>query len=182
MDLQEVRGRINQLDEELKSLYDERLLCSKKVAYVKLATKDEVYKPKREKEIYARYSDDTLGENHKAFVRRIVQLSRKYQYSVFKEENEIDENYYSWLGVDNLKTLEQGGELIISLNSDEGQEKGLDIKNILEIASCTSLTLSKVNADSAIGKVNISYIVLNDLRSREEAFLLSYMLYKETIK
>ena len=58
MSLTEVRKEINRIDDSMKSLFDERMLCSNEVAKVKIQTKDKVFKPLREKEICERFSDD----------------------------------------------------------------------------------------------------------------------------
>lgn len=177
MDLQEVRGRINQLDETLGELFGERLECSVKVAAVKMATHDEVYKPKREKEIYARYPDDLSGDMQKAFFREIVQLSRKHQYRQFIAQGIIDEGFFEW--IESGQVFEKGGVIKLALFLGDG-ECTLDLNNILQIAADTSLKLLEVKTSLENNSVDLVIDVPNEDNAKEEAFSLAYMLYKET--
>lgn len=185
MDLQEVRGRINELDRLIKFIYDERLECSKLVGEVKLETHDEVYKPIREKEIYARYSNDTIGLSHKSFIRKIVQLSRKYQYNMFIEQKAVDEEFYSF--VEGSEVFDKGGILTLTLISDETGEKGLCMKDIFEIASdavvpIVAVNTSAISEDESSFEVTIKFKVADTESMKADALLVSYMLYKETLK
>lgn len=180
MDLKEVRIKINQIDEELKEQFNQRLECSAQVASVKMAAGDEVYKPLREKEIYARYSDDNLGRNHKSYMKKLICLSRKYQYSKFIDAGMVDEDYYNWLS--DKSVLENGGVLKLTLLADETGENGLDVCSILEIVADSSLKLLSVNADDTSNQVSVSLKVDNTESNKQEALVTSYMLYKETIK
>ena len=180
MDLKEVRIKINQIDEELKEQFNQRLECSAQVAGVKMQSNDEVYKPLREKEIYARYDDDSLGRNHKSYMKKIIQLSRKYQYTKFIEANIVDEGFYSW--IEDSTPFRKGGPLNLYLKADPEGERGLDINNILEIVADTSLRLMSVSARHETQCVNVSFMVEDTDACRQEAFVVAYMLYKETIK
>ena len=69
MSLSKIREKINKIDDEMKSLFKERMDCSNEVAAVKIADQDKVFKPLREKEIVERFSDD---EEYVAFVKKVI--------------------------------------------------------------------------------------------------------------
>ena len=60
--LDDIRKKIDEIDNSMKPLFLERLACSRQVAEAKAKTKEEVYVPKRETEIIADRSEDTQGE------------------------------------------------------------------------------------------------------------------------
>ena len=51
--LDDIRKKIDDIDNSMKPLFLERLSCSRQVAEAKAKTKEEVYVPKREEEIIA---------------------------------------------------------------------------------------------------------------------------------
>ena len=51
--LDDIRKKIDEIDNSMKPLFLERLACSRQVAEAKAKTKEEVYVPKRETEIIA---------------------------------------------------------------------------------------------------------------------------------
>lgn len=180
MELQDVRKKINNVDEQLIDLFDERLECSAKVAEVKLVSNDDVYKPLREKEIYARYGDDNSGQMHKSFVKKIMQLSRKFQYNEFINQGIVDEDFYNW--IEDKSVFVKGGLLKLTLLADKSLEKGLNINNILELVADTNLLLLKVSALYDTQSVIVDLRVRDTEKDKQEALTLAYMLYKETIK
>ncbi|MGN0436652.1 MAG: chorismate mutase [Wujia sp.] len=179
MELQEVRLKINKIDDEIKKLYNSRVECSKQVAQVKMEQNDEVFKPLREKEIYDRFSQSEEDRQYASLVKKIIQLSRKLQYSQFIEKKIIDSNFYDWIS--DMGVFDRGGELRLVLFADPEGEKGLDLKDILSIAADTDLILKNLITD-AEGRVELAYEIPDEEHIRAEAFLLAYMLYKETIK
>jgi len=83
MTLEEVRKEIDSVDSEIKKLFEKRMLLADAVARVKAETEDEIYKPDREKAIIDRLSagvDDSIVMEYKALIKRIMEISRKYQY------------------------------------------------------------------------------------------------------
>ena len=78
--LDDIRKKIDEIDNSMKPLFLERLACSRQVAEAKAKTKEEVYVPKRETEIIADRSEDTQGETQEAY--------RRYQYGVLQELQE----------------------------------------------------------------------------------------------
>ena len=89
--LDDIRKKIDEIDNSMKPLFLERLACSRQGAEAKAKTKEEVYVPKRETEIIADRSEDTQGETQEAytaFLKDVMQISRRYQYGVLQELQE----------------------------------------------------------------------------------------------
>ncbi len=83
MDLSEIRINIDRLDREMRQLFLERMGLSEQVVSVKAETGDSIYKPDREKEILSRKFEGMSEEmqmDYKAFMKRVMEISRKYQY------------------------------------------------------------------------------------------------------
>ncbi len=83
MNLSEIRTNIDRLDREMRRLFLERMELSDQVVSVKAKTGDTIYKPDREQEILSRKFEtmsDELQMDYRAFMKRIMEISRKYQY------------------------------------------------------------------------------------------------------
>lgn len=83
MKLEDIRRNIDRVDTQIRSLFVERMGLAEQVAQVKAETDDEIYKPEREKTIIDRQSKDMdphLVMEYRALVKRIMEVSRKYQY------------------------------------------------------------------------------------------------------
>ena len=76
--LDDIRKKIDEIDNSMKPLFLERLACSRQVAEAKAKTKEEVYVPKREE----------TQEAYTAFLKDVMQISRRYQYGVLQELQE----------------------------------------------------------------------------------------------
>lgn len=177
MNLSEVRKNINDIDDKMKNTFDERMQCSKEVAIIKIRDNDQVFKPLREKEICERFADEKW---YLPYIKKVMQISRKYQYSLFVDKGITDDGFNDFLG-NNSIVLEKGGILTFSLNADATAEEGLAIKDIISIIADSQLNLNEISADRNTGKVNLSLSVSDTEEEKQEAFLISYMLYKETI-
>ncbi len=175
MDLNEVRQSINIIDYNMKGLYNDRMDCSALVAQVKLDTKDQVYKPLREKEICERYADD---KGYLSFIKKVMQISRKSQYNIFLKNENLDKGFVKF--VNENPVFSQGGSLELKLYSDSSETKGLGVKDILSIISDTALEIGELKVRD--GEVRVTLKVENDDASKWEAMVLSYMLYMETLK
>ena len=92
MSLEEIRGRIDLIDTELQELLMRRMDCSLEVARAKRDAGDTViYRPDREEAILRRLGNDVPAERRAAYlavVRKIMESSRMYQYSLFYDWNE----------------------------------------------------------------------------------------------
>ena len=83
MTLSDVRKNIDRVDKEIKQLFKERMMLADNVARVKAETDDDIYKPDREETIIANLTgdvDDDIKMEYTALIKRIMEISRKYQY------------------------------------------------------------------------------------------------------
>lgn len=83
MTLDEVRKEIDRVDNEIKGLFQERMMLADAVAKVKAETEDAIYKPGREESIISNLTrdiDDNIKKEYTALIKRIMEISRKYQY------------------------------------------------------------------------------------------------------
>ncbi len=83
MTLDEVRSNIDRVDKEIKALFKERMELADNVAKVKAETNDEIFKPDREIAIIDNLTgdvDDNIKKEYIALIKRIMEISRKYQY------------------------------------------------------------------------------------------------------
>ncbi|MDD6213555.1 MAG: chorismate mutase [Clostridiales bacterium] len=85
MDLADIREEIDAIDPKIKDLFLKRMDVAWKVAKVKFDANDEIYKPDRERDIINRLTadvDPALVEEYTAFIRKIMEVSRKYEYGL----------------------------------------------------------------------------------------------------
>ena len=83
MTLAEVRSNIDRVDKEIKALFKERMELADMVAQVKAETGDDIYKPDREVAIIDNLTEDVgsdIKKEYVALIKRIMEISRKYQY------------------------------------------------------------------------------------------------------
>lgn len=83
MDLSEVRTNIDRVDGEIRRLFMERMLLADQVACIKAETEDVIYKPDREEAIIKKQTEGVkpkLVREYTALIKRIMEVSRKYQY------------------------------------------------------------------------------------------------------
>lgn len=175
MDLTEVRQRIDTVDNQMKELFNNRMECSKEVARVKLETGDDVFKPLREKEILEKFSTDS---QYKSFIKKVMQISRKYQYGLFASAGNIDEDYLNQMSMADRVVFKKGGIMNFKLKEDKHSERGLNLKDILAVISDTNLDIVNLNADES--EIIINLRVPDTESSKKEAMVLGYMLYMET--
>lgn len=180
MQLKEIREKINRIDLEIKDAFDERLIESRHVAETKIASGDEVFKPLREKEMEQAYSS-SKDAWYLMQLKKIVEISRKYQYSIYIDKQLEDASFLKNLSAENRKALEEGGKLQLSFLTDRDSMKGLNIQGVMSVLSSSSLQVLHFMADDESGKVQVTIKVDNTEASKAEAFLLAYMIYKETI-
>ncbi len=83
MELSEVRVNIDRVDREIRALFIERMKLADQVARIKAETADVIYKPDREQSIIQKQTegiDPSLLREYTALIKRIMEVSRKYQY------------------------------------------------------------------------------------------------------
>ena len=175
MGLSKIREKINKIDDEMKSLFKERMDCSNEVAAVKIADQDKVFKPLREKEIVERFSAD---EEYVAFVKKVMQISRKRQYGIFLDQ-QIASSCDEELAKCRSSIIEQG-VLRLKVKADKTATAGLNVNDILSVIGDTSLDINSLTV-SEDGYIDITINVNND-KARQEALVLAYMLSEETIE
>lgn len=98
MTLEEIRKKIDETDKELFRLFEQRMKLAKEVAEAKKISGDNVYKPLREEEVIEKFAEnapDDMKQYYKAFIRRVMLISREYQYRIIYGGNEKVCNEYS---------------------------------------------------------------------------------------
>lgn len=180
MQLKEIREKINALDIEIKQRLEQRLMQSREVAQSKMLSGDAVYQPDREKEMEQMY-DATDDSWYLLQQKKIIEISRKYQYSVIIDRQAEDAGFLRQMSEGNRKVLLEGGTLKLSIVTDEGTKRTLNRKGVLSILSSTSLCITHLKTDMETGKMNAWLQVDNTDMAKREAYLVGYMLYKEAI-
>lgn len=179
MGLTNIRKQINTIDDSMKKLFDDRLNCSLEVAKVKMCDNDDIYKPAREVEICERYMGE---ESYLIFIKKIMQISRKFQYRTFLENDVLYEDFEDYASKHYSDVFSGGGKMDIYLKADSESKNGLNVNDILSVISDTKLKISKLSVDGATDEVYICLDVPDDEKSKKEARILACMLFKETIK
>ena len=90
MGLKQIREEIDAIDSQMKELFQTRMELSRQVIESKKQTKAAVYVPEREQEVLETCSDkvaEELVSGIKAFFRKIMEISRSYQYAQLVEED-----------------------------------------------------------------------------------------------
>ncbi|MBQ9278537.1 MAG: chorismate mutase [Lachnospiraceae bacterium] len=173
MRLDDIRKNINEIDDKMKTLFDARMECAAEVAKVKIETGDSIYKPVREKEMYERFMDNP---DYVAFLKKVVQISRRNQYELFLDNNKNDDLSDKFKSED-LKD----GKLNLMLKPDEKSERGLCIKDILSVISSSKLNVECIEVNKENINFSVTFNVPEDEISQKEAYLIKYMLESETL-
>lgn len=184
MDLNIIREEINKIDDDMKRLFDARLNCSAQVAAVKMEQHGEVFQPLREREIEERFEGQTW---YLSYVKKVIALSRKYQYRQFVEAGQIDDGFAAYLNSineDNEAVLNGGGILALDARADKDGMRGLRINDMLSVISDldTGLALVCLEYEESTETLHIKLRIENDEQQKSEAYVLAYMLYKETLR
>lgn len=88
MDLSDVRKNIDRVDKEIRQLFMERMILADQVACIKAETEDTIYKPDREGAIIKKQTEGVEPKflrEYTALIKRIMEISRKYQYGRIME-------------------------------------------------------------------------------------------------
>lgn len=87
-DLNDTRLKINQVDEKMAKLFEERMALSKEVADYKLAHALPIYDEAREKQVVLNnlnhIKDDVIKEYYVNFIKNTMDLSKQYQSRILK--------------------------------------------------------------------------------------------------
>ncbi len=176
MSLSAVRDKINKIDDEMKALFDERMECSNQVASVKIAERDKVFKPLREKEIVERFSGD---DEYIAFVKNVMQISRRRQYGIFLDQHIASTCDDEFEKIKN--SIKKQGVLSLKVKGDNTSTKGLNVNDILSLIGDTALEVKNLTV-SEDGFIDMTIMVCDNEKERQEALVLAYMLSEETIE
>ena len=90
MTLEEARQDIDKIDNGLKELFLKRMKVSGAIGEIKAASGDEIYKPDREKAVIDRLTadvDEDVKDEYTQFVKKIMEISRDYQFKKISEKN-----------------------------------------------------------------------------------------------
>ena len=83
MDLQDIRIEINQIDDEMRQLFEKRMILVAKVAEYKMAHNMEVFDEKREKEVIDnntnKLKNDQLKPYYFDYIVALMDISKRYQ-------------------------------------------------------------------------------------------------------
>lgn len=87
-ELDNTRKKINDIDKQMASLYEERMKCSYEVAKYKMANALPIFDANREKEVIENNSkyieDDTIREYYIDFLKHTMDISKKYQNRIIQ--------------------------------------------------------------------------------------------------
>lgn len=90
MDIDEIRIKINQLDDKLLKIFNERAALALEIGHIKKQLNRPIYDPKREKLIFERMKQDNPGPlDNEAIVRlfeRVIDESRSLERSRAKKD------------------------------------------------------------------------------------------------
>ncbi|MDE6635722.1 MAG: chorismate mutase [Lachnospiraceae bacterium] len=157
MNLDDIRKEIDETDKELFRLFERRMKLASEVAASKVQTGDSIYKPDREQEVIDRFKSgaaDNMKSYYEAFIRKVILISREYQYSIISEGGEaLDDNELllsfsykkGWpdniisaisdLGADIIDFNKYGNAYTIRLKNDIEPDK---IRALLTLIECES--------------------------------------------
>ena len=115
MNLDDIRKEIDETDKEMSRLFERRMKLAGDVAAFKLETGDCIYKPDREQAVIDRFksgASDNMKWYYEAFIRRLMLISREYQYSIISERG----NHCSYGDI--VTAIGDMGAVVTDLNKD----------------------------------------------------------------
>lgn len=88
-ELTEARKKINEIDEQMSKLFEQRMKVSKEVAEYKIKHLLPIYDEKREQEVINKNSqyieDNEIKEYYIDFLTEVMNISKKYQEKIIKK-------------------------------------------------------------------------------------------------
>lgn len=83
MKLNDYRNKIDQIDEQMKQLFIERMMIVKKISVLKKEENIPILDQKREEEMFAKHKinfpDLTIWPYYESFLKNIIRLSKEVQ-------------------------------------------------------------------------------------------------------
>lgn len=189
MELDQIRKRINIVDDEMHHYFADRLGYSEDVAEAKLRTGDSVYKPERERQVFERFPGEQDEEKlYRLYVRKVMQLSRYHQYGIFlangMAETEFETQYdavktslqEAWK--ENTDDADKKPSVKIELTPDPQMKQGMSIQDMLSILGDFGTEVTAVEYEGNTVSVTVCVTGMDSLESQRRLF---YMLYKESV-
>lgn len=189
MELEQIRKRINEVDDEMHHHFADRLWYSEEVAETKLQTGDSVYKPERERQVFERFPGEQDEEKlYRLYVRKVMQLSRYHQYGIFlangMAEAEFETQYdavktslqEAWK--ENTDDADKKPSVKIELTPDPQRKQGMSIQDMLSILGDFGTEVTAVKYEGNTVSVTVRVTGIDSLESQRRLF---YMLYKESV-
>jgi chorismate mutase len=182
MELDQIRKQINAVDDAMHRYFTDRLRCSEDVAEAKLQTQDSVYKPEREKQVYARFPGDADEEKlYRLYVRKVMQLSRYHQYGIFLGKGNVDtefETQYRSVQAAINERDTTDASVKIELTPDPQAEQGMSIQDMLSVLGDFGTEVTALQYEGSKVSVTVRVSGTDALESQRRLF---YMLYKESV-
>ncbi len=179
MELREIRKEINKIDEMMRELFDARLQCSKQVAETKMQTGDCIFKPEREKEVMARFPGEE-SKLYRLYIRKVMQLSRFFQYREFLLKGQRDETFDKAYGDVKNQVYAEGGSICMMLETDPHSECAISVQEVLSLLGDFGMAIQTLQVKDT--QVSFTIAVSEEQEEHRSMELLFYMLYKESIK
>ena len=169
MELDQIRKQINAVDDAMHRYFTDRLRCSEDVAEAKLQTQDSVYKPEREKQVYARFPGDADEEK----------LYRLYGIFLGKGnvDTEFETQYRSVQAAINERDTTDAS-VKIELTPDPQAEQGMSIQDMLSVLGDFGTEVTALQYEGSKVSVTVRVSGTDALESQRRLF---YMLYKESV-
>ncbi len=182
MKLDQIRKQINAVDDAMHRYFVDRLRCSEEVAEAKLQTLDSVYKPEREKQVYARFSGNADEEKlYRLYVRKTMQLSRYHQYGIFLERGHVEEEFemqYTAVHTAMGEADTADASVKIELTPDPQNEQGMSIQDMFSVLGDFGTEVTALQYEGSKVSVTVRVSGTDALESQRRLF---YMLYKESV-
>ena len=182
MELDQIRKQINAVDDAMHRYFTDRLRCSEDVAEAKLQTQDSVYKPEREKQVYARFPGYADEEKlYRLYVRKVMQLSRYHQYGIFLGKGNVDtefETQYRSVQAAINERDTTDASVKIELTPDPQAEQGMSIQDMLSVLGDFGTEVTALQYEGSKVSVTVRVSGTDALESQRRLF---YMLYKESV-
>lgn len=182
MELEQIRKRINMVDDDMHHYFADRLGYSEDVAEAKLKTGDSVYKPEREKQVYARFPGDRDEEKlYRLYVRKVMQLSRYHQYGIFLKKGIADEKFETQYDAVAADVKEAGHAEVfirIEMTPDAQTEHGMSVQDMLSLLGDFGTEVTALQHEEEKMCVTFRIRGPETLESQRRLF---YMLYKESV-
>jgi len=86
--IEELRTKINEIDKEIASLFEQRMYCVKEIAQNKMELGLPILDSNREQEVIqknSQYVNDELKEYYIELLTKFMELSKEYQKKVINE-------------------------------------------------------------------------------------------------